>query len=426
MEDMYFHSVILDDNQCIGCTSCLKNCPTEAIRLKNGKARIIGEKCIDCGECIRICPNHAKNAVTDSLSILNKFKYTIAIPSTVLYGQFPGNFKIENILTAIKNIGFDEIAEASVGMEVITNVVKNHILKSNKIKRPMINSTCPTVVRLIQMRFPELIPNIIDIETPMEITARLAKQEAVKKTGLTMDDIGVVFISPCTARMTSIRNPLGIKKSYIDGVISIKSVYGEILRNLSNNGEEIPTISSKESLVWPIIGGQAESLDIENYIAVDGIGEVAKVLEQIEMDRLKDLELFEGMACIGGCVGGPLAIENSFISRNRMKIMARDLQHSETKEEDIKNQIKMYQDGFIRLTEKIEPRSIMRLDENIEKSIKKMEMIKEILNNLPGIDCGVCGAPTCRAFAEDIVRGENQKAICIVKTMEVFKSKNRS
>ncbi|HYE81283.1 MAG TPA: [Fe-Fe] hydrogenase large subunit C-terminal domain-containing protein [Clostridia bacterium] len=423
MGEKYFHSVVLNDDNCVGCTSCLKICPTEAIRLREGKARIIGEKCIDCGECIRICPNHAKSAVTDTLEILNKFKYTIAIPSLVLYGQFPGKVGINKMLTAVKNVGFDEVYEASVGTEIITNVIKNHMLKNPNIKRPIINSTCPATLRLIQIRFPELLPNVADIETPMEIAARLAKADAVKKTGLTMEEIGVVFISPCTARMTSVTNPLGIEKSYIDGVLSMKAIFGEILRNIDSCKEEDITRSTKESLLWPLVGGQGEPLEIENYLAVDGIHEVIKVLEEVEMDKLDGLEFFEGMACIGGCAGGPLTIENPFIARSRMKALAKELPNSAADEDEIKEQIQMYKDGLIRLTEHIEPRAIMRLDDDISKSMKKMEMIKEMLKYLPGIDCGVCGAPTCRAFAEDIVKGENHKAICIVKTMESFKNK---
>jgi len=423
MKRDYFHSVVLDDDRCIGCTSCLKVCPTEAIRLRDGKARIIDEKCIDCGECIRICPNHAKSTVTDTLDKIRKFKYTIAIPSLVLYGQFPGNAGINEILTAVKKVGFDEIYEASKGTEIITNVLKNCILTDPNRKRPIISSACPATLRLIQIRFPELLANVVDIETPIEIAARLAKNEAIKKTGLSADEIGVVFISPCTARVTSVKNPLGIEKSYIDVVLSMKAVYGEILRNLNSSGAEIISTSTCESLLWPITGGQGEPLGIENYLAVDGIHEVIKVLEEIEMDRLDGLEFFEGMACVGGCVGGPLTIENTFIAKSRMKALTKGLTKSATSEEEIKAQIGMYQDGLIRLTEQIEPKAIMRLDDDISKSIKKMEMIKEMLKHLPGIDCGVCGSPTCRAFAEDIVKGESKKAICIVKTTENLKNK---
>lgn len=421
MDEKYFHSVVLNGDRCVGCTRCLKICPTEAIRLVNGKASIIGEKCIDCGECIRICPNHAKSAVTDSLSILGKFKYNIAIPSLALYGQFPSNTRINEILTAVKKIGFDEVYEASVGTEIITSIIKNHLLKNPNVKRPIINSTCPAIIRLIQIRFPELLSNIASIETPIEISARLAKLEAVRKTGIPIDDIGVIFISPCTARVTSVKNPLGIEKSYIDGVLSMKDVYGEILRNVCDCEAEVVTGSTKESLLWSITGGQGEALGIENYLAVDGIHEVNKVLEEIEMDKLSNLDFFEGMACVGGCSGGPLTIENPFITNSRMKILAKGLPKSDTSDETIKSQIEMYEEGFIRLNEPIKPRTIMSLDDDISKSIRKMELINEMLANLPGIDCGVCGAPTCRAFAEDIVKGVNKKAICIVKTMESFK-----
>lgn len=423
MDNKYFHSVVLQEDRCIGCTSCLKVCPTEAIRLRDGKARIIGEKCIDCGECIRICPNHAKNAVTDKLSILQNFKYKIAIPSLVLYGQFASKVGIDAMLTAIKNIGFDEIYEATMGTEIITQVIREKIIKENTIERPLINSSCPAILRLIQIRFPDLLPNVIDIETPIEITARIAKREAAKRTGLDISEIGVIFISPCTARVTSIRNPLGIDKSYIDAAISMKEIYGTIVRNLNSTPEENISTSTREAMEWAIIGGQSKAIGAEKYIAVDGINEVIKVLEEIETGRLEDIEFFEGMACVGGCIGGPLTIENPYIAKTKMRNLAQDLPCAQFSDEKLKEYISMYEDGFIRLCDPIEPRAIMKLDKDISVSMKKMEMIEEILKYLPALDCGVCGAPTCRAFAEDIVKGENQKSICIVKTMENFKKK---
>jgi ferredoxin len=69
-----FHSVLLYDEKCKGCTHCIRRCPTEAIRVKRGKARIDEDRCIDCGECIRTCPNHAKYGQTDSLDLLKNFQ----------------------------------------------------------------------------------------------------------------------------------------------------------------------------------------------------------------------------------------------------------------------------------------------------------------------------------------------------------------
>lgn len=422
MDGKYFHSVILKADKCFGCTSCLKVCPTEAIRLRDDKAAIIGERCIDCGECIRICPSHAKSAVTDSMEILKNFKYTIAIPTMVIYGQFPNNPGIGQINSAIKKVGFDEVYENTFGAEIISNVISNHILKKPGVKRPLISSSCPAILRLIQLRFPDLLENVVDIDTPVEISARIAKLEAVKKTGLRMEDIGVIYITPCTAKVTSIRNPLGIAKSYLDGAVSMKDIYGAVFRNLSGSAADYTARSHRESLMWSVIEGESGAMGLENYLAVDGIKEVMKILEDIEMGKLDDLEFLEGMACIGGCVGGPLTLENPFIARNRLKALSKELPTLDNSKAD-EEYINMYESGFIKLTEKIEPRSILKLDDDIEKSMKKMEMIKEILRYLPGLDCGVCGAPTCRAFAEDIVKGENPKAICIVKTMQSYKGK---
>ena len=85
---IFFHSVTLDESKCVGCTNCIKRCPTEATRVRSGKAVIMSERCIDCGECIRICPHHAKRAKHDHLSMLEKFTYKIALPAPSLYGQF--------------------------------------------------------------------------------------------------------------------------------------------------------------------------------------------------------------------------------------------------------------------------------------------------------------------------------------------------
>jgi len=112
----YFHSVTLDKDRCRGCTNCIKRCPTEAIRVRDGKAMIINERCIDCGECIRVCPYHAKLAVTDNLDMMKNFKYKIALPAPSLYGQFR-DLTINQVLSALLDIGFDEVFEVAYAAE---------------------------------------------------------------------------------------------------------------------------------------------------------------------------------------------------------------------------------------------------------------------------------------------------------------------
>ena len=74
----FIHSVTLDAEKCRGCTNCIKRCPTEAIRVRGGKAQITESLCIDCGECIRICPYKAKKPIFDKLEDINRFKYKVA------------------------------------------------------------------------------------------------------------------------------------------------------------------------------------------------------------------------------------------------------------------------------------------------------------------------------------------------------------
>lgn len=418
----YFHSLVLDEDKCNGCTNCLRRCPIEAIRVKNKKAIIIKDRCIDCGECIRVCPYHAQKSITDDLSRLDDFEYNIAIPSMSLYGQFSVDTDMDKVFQGIKDLGFDYVFDEARAADIITEVFKGMIM-DNKLPRPIISSLCPAIVRLIQVRFPSLIDNIVKVESPMEIAARLAKQEFMEKHNLPFDKIGVFYLTPCPAKVTSIRKPIGIKESYLNGAISIESLYGDIVKNAKKTeGTDSFTRGSSGGIGWARVGGQSYAIGVENYIAVDGIENVINVLEEIELGKLNNVDFFEGLACIGGCVGGPLNVENPFIAKSRI----RKLSKNRVVPKDItKDYIeKLQQDGFIGWTEKIHQKDIMILDKNMQKAMEKIERIKDIAKILPGLDCGSCGSPTCTALAEDIVRGYGKIGDCVLRMKENLNKDN--
>ncbi|MBR2875260.1 MAG: 4Fe-4S binding protein, partial [Clostridia bacterium] len=121
IEEIKKHSSVkLDTDKCKGCVACMKRCPTEAIRVRDGKAHVLYDKCIACGECVRVCPNRAKRAVYDSFDIIDNFKYKIALPAPSLYGQFNNLDDINIVLTGLKKIGFDDVVEVSGGAEIIS------------------------------------------------------------------------------------------------------------------------------------------------------------------------------------------------------------------------------------------------------------------------------------------------------------------
>ncbi len=409
----YFHSVTLDRDKCRGCTNCIQRCPTEAIRVRGGKAKIIKERCIDCGECIRVCPHHAKRAVTDSFSMLEEYQYNIALPAPSLYGQFKHHVNINTVLTGLLQIGFDHVFEVARGAEYVSAVTQQ-MLAEKKVAQPLISSACPAVVRLIRVRFPDLLENVVPLLSPMEVAAGLARDEAKERTGLSDEQIGVFFITPCPAKVTSVKAPLTLEHSNVSGVLSVGDVYMRLRPILKTITEPLElSIAGFEGISWARNGGECEGSGTLKHIAVDGIDHVMKILEEIEDDKLEDTEFVELSACTGGCVGGALNVENSFVSSTRIKNMMREWRPAQP--------IACPEKLEISWQKTVSPVQVMKLDEDINEAIRKLEEMERIYESMPALDCGSCGAPTCKALAEDIVRGFGNENDCIFKMRERVK-----
>ena len=403
-----FHSVTLDKEKCHGCTNCIKRCPTQAIRVRDGKAKIIKERCIDCGECIRVCPYHAKKAITDSIDVLKNYKYNIALPAPTFYGQFPKLNDINSLLNALKKVGFDDVFEVAYAAQIITNETKK-MLDNLHIDKPVISSACPTVVKLICARFPSLIDNILPVISPMNLAARLSRQIVAEHTGLDDEDIGVFFITPCAAKATCAKIPIGAAKSYINGTFSIKDMYLKVLPYL-NSKESADELARADfdGVCWAVSGGEARGLATENYIAVDGIHNVIEVMEAIEDGKMEDIDFVEGLACVGGCVGGPLNVENNFVAKGRIQ----KLSSTFTKKAVLPESVDVSWDI------PLEHNTAMNLDDDIVVAMQKMEQMSKIHDSLPKLDCGSCGSPSCKTLSEDIVRGFAKETDCIFKLRE--------
>ncbi len=414
---LYSHSVMLEKDYCNGCTYCLDRCPTQAIRVVNGKAKIIESRCIDCGECLKVCPFHAKGAVVSSLSRIEEYKYTVALPSVSLYGQFPLEYDMNTVYNGLIELGFDEVYDVAYAAEQLSEYQKQ-IIASAQENKPLISTFCPVITRLIQIRFPSLINNIIKLESPMEIAARHVKKRLMSE-GYKADEIGIFYISPCPAKVTSIKNPIGLEESYIDEAISIEEVYYKLMKIIDKVSTDYPLQKSTgKGIGWGRVGGQSYAMDIDDYIAVDGIEEVIKVLESMELGKLNELDFFEGYACINGCVGGPLTVENTFIGKNRI----RKLSKTYGMHEPVQIEMALTPEAM-EWDQPIDPLPILKLDNDFKKALEKMTQIEEIVHNLPGINCGACGAPTCRVLAEDIVNGQATIEDCVVLSEAKHRSK---
>lgn len=414
----YNHSVSLDADKCKGCTNCLKRCPTEAIRIRDGKARINPRRCIDCGVCIGVCPYKAKKAVFDKLTDIGKFKYKIALPPPSLYGQFENLDDIDYVLQGLLDMGFDDVYEVSRAAEVVSGFTRLY-LKREGIERPVISSACPVVVRLISLRYPYLCDNILPLLPPVEIAAARARQRALEKhPELGKDDIGVVFISPCPAKVSYIRNGTAGHGSNVDAVVSMSEIYFELLGRMKACKTPLPLArSGMIGIGWASAGGEASAIFNDKYLAADGIENVMRVLEEIDNGNLPQLEFLELNACPGGCVGGAMTVTNPYIAQTRLQTLKRYLpvsQNWDFRDNDDANAIPA--EYFSK--QEVEYAPVSRLSDDMSEAMRKMAEIQAINETLPALDCGSCGAPTCYCFAEDIVKGEANEEECIVRMRE--------
>lgn len=408
----YEHSVSLQREKCTGCTTCLRHCPTEAIRIRDCHAVIAADRCIDCGECIRVCPHNAKRAECNKLDNLSRFKWRIALPAPSLYGQFEGLEDADHVIQGLLDMGFDDVCEVSAAAEYVSEYTRLY-LKTEGIKRPVISSACPVVSRLIAMRFPYLKDNLLPLLPPMELAAAAAREKALAEhPEFVSSDIGVCFISPCPAKTSYVKNGFGDHKSGIDLVVSISDIYFTLINLLKS--DKPPKVTSNSGMIgisWAASGGEATALFNDRYLAADGIENVIKMLDQIENGTIPQLEFIELNACTGGCVGGVMTVENPFIAKARLQTLRRYLPVSQNILQ--KDERYIPTGCFFGGIPDYSPLS--QLGSNIAESMRMMADIQSIKEQLPGIDCGSCGAPNCRALAEDIVKGESTIDACVIR-----------
>jgi Na+-translocating ferredoxin:NAD+ oxidoreductase RNF subunit RnfB len=423
--NQYYHSIRIDTKKCTGRMSCMRICPTQAIRIRDGKARILEERCIDCGECITACPEGAILPLTDPFGELTKFRHTIAIPSPALYAQFGREILPDKMLAGLKTLGFDDAYDLALTCGEVSFAIQEY-LREYKGPKPVISNACPTIVRLIQVKYPDLIDQLIPIEPPRELAAREIKRKKSKQLGLKEKDIGAFYLTPCPVKMISIKQPAEKGKSYLDGAISISDIYGPLLSAM----EGIEKGSYRKALEsicilgigWGMVGGICRTLRLRNSLAVSGLTEVLKVFDDIERGKLKNIDFIEAYSCLQGCVGGSLTVENLYISYNKVLKLVEDLEFEKIKAcPDIREVRKLYKQDYFFMKRKIESRPLKPLDEDLSKAIQKRKEKEEIYETLPQIDCGACGSPTCLTFAEDVVRGEAEVQDCVFNLPQKLK-----
>ena len=413
MPAQYHHSLRFDTDRCDGCMSCMRACPTDAVRVRKGRAVKLADRCIDCGECIRACPHAAIVPLTEQMADLSKFECRVAIPSPALYAQFDAEVPPGVIAAALKQSGFTDFECLSPACDAVTTATEI-FLGEYRGQYPLISSFCPTVVRLVQVKYPELVDQLLPILAPREVSARDAKARKSRETGIPEDRIGAVYITPCPGKMVAILEHPGMTRSYVDTAVSISDLFPTLAAAVAKVGDGEPDMSGGETasgVSWAFMGGFPRSLPAENTLPVAGLRNVIRILDDVEKGKLRRYAFIDCHACPEGCVGGCLTVENPYVARGKAIRLGQRLPSGPAVDRDTVE--RRYQEGAYLMDEPLAARPLRPLASDVASAIAKMKERDRLLFSLPGIDCGACGAPSCRAFAEDVVLDEAEQEQCV-------------
>lgn len=416
----YTHAIKIDVNVCIGCSHCMRVCPTYAIRIEDGHARIQPEFCVDCGECYRVCPVQAIGVEDDGLNFIKKFKYRVAIVPSVFIGQFSSKYSASQVIDAVRQVGFDEVMEVEQAVDFVKS---EYALKFDEtVERPVMSSFCPAIVRLIQVMFPFWTENILLLKAPHDITS-LFLRKTKEDTNINPEDIGIFYITPCASKIVAAKAPEGELNSPIDGVINMKELYNKVYKILleeNNKGlyKRQPNLTP-DSVNWSLSGTEKNYFEGRS-LAIDGMQNVIEFMEKLDDGQISNVDFLELRACDQGCAGGILCPGNRFLTVERLGQRMKKLEKL-TQITPVSNPLMKQREYLHQKAEvgQIVPRKGILLDENREEALKKMDKIRALTSLLPGFDCGACGAPTCRKLAEDIVRQTARMSHCVFMQQEM-------
>ena len=417
---MFYHALQIDEERCIGCSRCMKICPTEAIRIFGGKAAIQEHRCVDCGKCYEVCPAQAVSIKDDDFEAFRKYSHSVALLPAVFMGQFPDDVSVSKVYATLYELGFAHVMEVE-SAAMIYRDAKERYAKEHPEIRPLISSFCPAIVRLIQIKYPSLAENVMPIKVPLDLSAMYAIEELMSR-GIPREEIGLFYITPCAAKVSAVKAPVGEEKSIIDGVINMNSLFNRVYKRMKDNGKDhqykplTRQRLSADAILSTLTNGERRICPAKRSYSIDGIQNVMDFLDKLENDEVEGVEFLELRACDQSCAGALLSCDNRFLCGERMYARARKAAERERNGEMPRDrEMEKYKEYLIEHSQvdEVQPRSMMVLDSDIGKALEKMEKIEKLKVQLPQIDCGVCGAPTCEAFATDVVCDKASLHSCV-------------
>lgn len=384
----------LKKSNCKNCYKCIRHCPVKSIRFSGNQAYIIGNECIMCGQCFVVCPQDAKQIVdeTEKVKVLLQSGEPVVVS---LAPSFIANYDgvgIESMRESLKKLGFYDVEETAIGATLIKNEYDN--LCKEAANDIIITSCCHSVNLLIQKHYPDLLPYLADVLSPMQ-----AHCKDIKKR---IPNAKTVFIGPCVAKKD--------EAQYYEGIVDAVLTFDELTAWLKSEnitlGQKLDDTDNSKARFFPTTGGILKTMALDSpnytYMAIDGVENCIAALNDIKSGNVHNC-FIEMSACIGSCIGGPVMEK---FHRSPVKDYAAVANYAGKKDFDVVQPPKteLYKEFAV-----IEQRNIEPGELQIRETLRQMGKVKPS----DELNCGSCGYDTCRKKAIAILQGKAEISMCL-------------
>jgi iron only hydrogenase large subunit-like protein/uncharacterized Fe-S cluster-containing protein len=395
--------VFTNKARCRDCYRCVRVCPVKAIQMHEGQAYVVDGRCIRCGTCVRECPQGAKsyrNDLEQAKRLLAPGAVVAASVAPSFVAAFP-DFQRRCLASALRQLGFAYVGETAVGAYHVA--AQTAAVVAARPERHHVCTSCPAVVRYVELYRPELIPALTPVVSPMIAHAKHIRRRL-------SGDVRVIFIGPCVAKKAEAERP-----EYA-GLVDCVLTFAELREWLEQEQIDLSACEEShfdespegEARLFPIEGGSVRTsgwttdLLAGDVVAASGFEEVRTALDGLTMPDTPNI--VEPLFCLQGCTNGPAMLDDRNILARRGDVLGYAAANpGKTPDGQFHGD----------LTTQFKPAPIAAETPVTEEQIRHVLEITGKSREEDQLNCGACGYANCREKAIAVIRGMAEPEMCI-------------